>query len=79
MQTVAPCPAELRSLQAVAEPAAAVLDIAVLDIAAGATQGPYAPPASTPASDPTASTSAPAEAGAAAQPGTNCNACMSQL
>eukprot|EP00891_Asterochloris_glomerata_P002861 jgi/Astpho2/2861/fgenesh1_pg.00050_%23_119_t len=59
---------ELRSLQAVAEPAAAVLDIAVLDIAAGATQGPYAPPASTPASDPTASTSAPAEAAAVAGP-----------
>ena len=75
---MASCPAELRGLQAVATPAAPVLDIAVLDIAAGATQGPYAPPAATPASDLTASTSAPTEAGAAAQPGTSCSACMSQ-
>ena len=77
-QLVTSCPAELRSLQAVAEPAAPLLDIAVLDIAAGTTQGPYAPPANTPASDLTTSPSAPAEAGAAPQPGTNCNACMSQ-
>ena len=70
-QHVASHPAELRSLQAAAEPAAPVLDIAVLDIVSGATQGPYAPSAGIPASDLTASASAPPEAGAAAQPGTN--------